>query len=101
MISANEKLRLARSEIDEQSPSRVSIMPTGLHEKLSPSEMADLLAYLLTLEPPVSRTLREAVDPRDIPRARPVAFRSLIERDKPFHRPVWFGRCRGTPAPRP
>ena len=98
VVSADETVRVARSEIEQQSPSRVSIMPTGLHEKLLPSEMADLLAYLLTLEPPVSRSPREAVDPWDIPRAVvPVTFQSIVDRDAPFHRPVWFGALPGHP----
>ncbi len=99
VISADETLRVARSEIDEQSPSRTSIMPAGLHQALSPGEVADLLAYLSTLEPPSSASSREAVDPRDIPRAvKPVTFRPIIDRDSPFHRPVWFGPLPGHPT---
>jgi putative heme-binding domain-containing protein len=99
VTSADETVRLARSDIDEQTPSRVSLMPTGLHEKLSPGETGDLLAYLSTLEPPASGSSREAVDPRDIPRAvGPVTFRSIVDRDAPFHRPVWFGPLPGYPG---
>jgi putative heme-binding domain-containing protein len=42
----NEEIRLARSEIEDQEPSKVSIMPAGLDKQLSQQELADLLAFL-------------------------------------------------------
>jgi putative heme-binding domain-containing protein len=99
VTSATETVRIARSEIDEQSPSRVSLMPAGLHEVLSTGEMADLLAYLATLVPPRSASPSEAVNPRDIPHAiAPVSFQPIIDRDAPFQRPVWFGALPGHPG---
>ena len=99
VTSAAESVPLARSDIEEQTPSRVSLMPAGLHEALLPGEMADLLAYLGSLEPPRSGTLREAISPGDIPRAiDPVAFRSILDGAAPFQRPVWFGPLPGQPG---
>ncbi len=99
VTSATETVRVARSEIEEQAPSRVSLMPAGLHETLSPGEIADLLAFLGALAPPGSGSLREAINPRDIPRAVvPVSFRPIISRDERFHRPVWFGPLPGHPG---
>ncbi len=96
VTSVSETVRLARADIEEQSPSRLSFMPAGLHEVLSPGEMADLLAYLGTLEPPASGSLREAMNPREIPRAlEPVSFRPILNPDATFHRPVWFGPVPG------
>jgi putative heme-binding domain-containing protein len=97
--SAAETVRVARSDVEEQAPSPTSIMPAGLHEALSAAEMADLLAYLSTLEPTSSGMRGEAVDPRDIPRAvRPVQFAPIVDRSEPFHRPVWFGFLPGHPG---
>jgi putative heme-binding domain-containing protein len=97
--SATETVRLARSDIEEQSPSRSSIMPSGLHEALSPGEMADLLAYLSTLEPASLGTRGEAVNAHDIPQAiGPVRFRPIVARGESFHRPVWFGHVPGQPG---
>jgi putative heme-binding domain-containing protein len=97
VTSATETVRLPRNDIEEQTPSRSSLMPAGLHEALSPGEMADLLAYLGTMEPPTSGSPREAVNPRDIPRAvMAVTFRSIV--DSPFRRPVWFGPLPGHPG---
>ncbi len=99
VISARETLRLARADIEQQSPSRLSLMPTGFNESLSPAQMADLLAYLSTLEPPGSGSIREAVNSRDIPRAvAPVTFEPIFDRHAPFHRPVWFGALPGHPG---
>uniref|UniRef100_UPI0013E9CC8E PQQ-dependent sugar dehydrogenase n=1 Tax=Aquisphaera insulae TaxID=2712864 RepID=UPI0013E9CC8E len=96
VTSATESIRLARSEIEEQSPSRVSLMPEGLHAALTPGQMADLVAYLGTLEPPASSSPREAVNARDIPRAtRPVTFVPRPVPAPPLHRPVWFGPLPG------
>jgi putative heme-binding domain-containing protein len=42
----NQEVRVARSQIDEQQPSKVSIMPAGLDKQLTVEELADLLAFL-------------------------------------------------------
>jgi putative heme-binding domain-containing protein len=43
---ANQEVRIARSDIEEVQPSRVSIMPAGLDQQLTPRELADLVAFL-------------------------------------------------------
>jgi putative heme-binding domain-containing protein len=45
-LSATEEVRIARNEIEEMRPSKLSIMPAGLDKLLSPQELADLLAFL-------------------------------------------------------
>jgi putative heme-binding domain-containing protein len=40
------ELRLARADIAEQRPGRVSVMPAGLDEQLTRQELADLVAFL-------------------------------------------------------
>jgi putative heme-binding domain-containing protein len=42
----NQEVRLAKSEIDEIQPSKVSIMPAGLDQQLTVRELADLVAFL-------------------------------------------------------
>jgi putative membrane-bound dehydrogenase-like protein len=42
----NQEVRLAREEIEDVQPSRVSVMPAGLDQLLSPRELADLVAFL-------------------------------------------------------
>ncbi|MEX2140722.1 MAG: PVC-type heme-binding CxxCH protein [Pirellulales bacterium] len=42
----NQELRLARTDIEEQQPSKISIMPAGLDKQLTEQELGDLLAFL-------------------------------------------------------
>ena len=42
----NTEVRVARSDITEMRPGRVSVMPAGLDEQLSRQELADLVAFL-------------------------------------------------------
>jgi putative heme-binding domain-containing protein len=44
--SATEEVRVSREAIDEIRPSKVSVMPAGLDQQLSPREIADLVAFL-------------------------------------------------------
>ncbi len=44
-----ELVRVDRAAIEEQAPSRVSIMPQGFGELLSEAELDDLTAYLMSL----------------------------------------------------
>ncbi len=45
-VNADERVRLARSEIEEVRPGTVSVMPSGLDGQFSEGEIADLLAFL-------------------------------------------------------
>ena len=45
-VSADEQVRVVRSDIEEIRPGTVSVMPSGLEEQLSRGELADLLAFL-------------------------------------------------------
>ena len=48
--STGEKVRIARSEVEEIVASQVSIMPRGLGRSLTSDELRDLLAYLSSLK---------------------------------------------------
>jgi putative heme-binding domain-containing protein len=91
-----EKVRIPVKEIEERKASAVSTMPAGLHEKISPAELADLLAYLTQLRSTAVGTLQDARDPREIPRAAAgVRFAPILNADQAFRRPVWFGAFPG------
>lgn len=45
-IDATQELRIPRDEIDEVLPGKVSVMPAGLDQQLTPRELADLVAFL-------------------------------------------------------
>jgi putative heme-binding domain-containing protein len=40
------EVRIARADISEMRPGRVSVMPQGLDQQLSKQELGDLLAFL-------------------------------------------------------
>lgn len=46
MTGLNQETRIARTDIDEQLPSKLSIMPAGLDKQLSVQELADLVTFL-------------------------------------------------------
>ncbi|MBY0525536.1 MAG: c-type cytochrome [Gemmataceae bacterium] len=46
VLGANQEVRIARGDIDEIQPSKVSVMPAGLDQQLSPQDLADLIAFL-------------------------------------------------------
>ena len=43
--------KVAREDIEQMKPAQVSVMPVGLHEKLSKEQLRDLMTYLLTPPP--------------------------------------------------
>ena len=47
-FDANKIVEIAKGDVEEVTPSRVSLMPTGLLDKLNRDEVLDLLAYLLS-----------------------------------------------------
>ena len=54
LILGDEKgnsTKIVRSEIEQMKPAQVSIMPAGLHEKLSKEQLRDLMTFLLTPPP--------------------------------------------------
>jgi putative membrane-bound dehydrogenase-like protein len=45
-VAADKEERVARADVEEVSPSSVSLMPAGLDQQLSVQELADLVAFL-------------------------------------------------------
>jgi putative heme-binding domain-containing protein len=42
----NQEVRIPRDDIEDVQPSKVSVMPAGLDQQLTPRELADLVAFL-------------------------------------------------------
>ncbi|MBM3965007.1 MAG: dehydrogenase, partial [Planctomycetes bacterium] len=45
-VAADRRVAILKADIEESSPSDISIMPAGLDQQLSRQEFADLLAFL-------------------------------------------------------
>ena len=87
-------IRISVDEIEEQRNSIVSIMPTGLEEKLTAEDFADLIAYLSTLKQ-AEQTSRWSVAPNRIEQASsPVGLVPCFG-DMTFDHPVWIGEVPG------
>ncbi len=60
LTAKGEKLSILEKDVDEMTPSLVSSMPTGLLDKLTLEEIAELMAYLLkTPNPEVARRISD------------------------------------------
>jgi putative membrane-bound dehydrogenase-like protein len=46
VLGADQEMRLARADIEELQPGRVSVMPSGLDQQLTRQDLADLVAFL-------------------------------------------------------
>jgi putative heme-binding domain-containing protein len=46
VMNATQEVRIARNQIEDVQPSKVSIMPAGLDQQLTPQELADVVAFL-------------------------------------------------------
>jgi putative membrane-bound dehydrogenase-like protein len=45
-VNATEEVRIARTDIEEMLPGKVSVMPAGLDQQLTPQDLWDLVAFL-------------------------------------------------------
>lgn len=45
-VNAIDEVSIPRDDLEELRPSRISVMPSGLDQQLSPQELADLIAFL-------------------------------------------------------
>jgi putative membrane-bound dehydrogenase-like protein len=46
VMNATQEVRIPRNQIEDVQPSKVSIMPAGLDQQLTPQELADVVAFL-------------------------------------------------------
>jgi putative membrane-bound dehydrogenase-like protein len=46
VLNATQEVRIARDDIDDMQPSKVSVMPAGFDQQLTVGEIADLVAFL-------------------------------------------------------
>jgi len=84
--------RIARSEVAKEETGPVSLMPPGLHSKLTTTEFRDLIAYLESRKQPETKVAYEAGTPLEIPvLEKPVGFEPVFGMKDKFHKPVWFG----------
>jgi putative membrane-bound dehydrogenase-like protein len=47
LVAIDQEVRIARADIEEMQPGRVSLMPSGLDQQLSARDLSDLVAFLM------------------------------------------------------
>jgi len=66
-VQGDKQEIIARSDVDEVVPSKLSLMPEGLEKQLQAQEMADLFAYITLDKPPEDPEAKLLIGSRIIP----------------------------------
>jgi len=66
-VQGDKQEIIARSEIEEVVPSKLSLMPEGIEKQLKPQELHDLFAYISLDKPPEDPQARLLVGSRIVP----------------------------------
>lgn len=80
-VQGDKQEIIARRDIDEVVPSKLSLMPEGLEKQIPPQEMHDLFAYITLDKPPEDPAARRLTGSRIVPGQTTIAaeFSGLIE----------------------
>ena len=80
-VQGDKQEIIARTDIDEVVPSKLSLMPEGLEKQIQPQEMRDLFAYITLDRPPEEAEARLLIGSRIVPGESDKAdeFPALIE----------------------
>lgn len=84
-VQGDKQEIIARTDIDEVVPSKLSLMPEGLEKQIQPQEMRDLFAYITLDKPPEDAAARLLIGSRIVPGESDKAdeFPALIEQMLP------------------
>lgn len=66
-VQGDKQEIIARTDIDEVVPSKLSLMPEGLEKQIQPQEMRDLFAYITLDKPPEDAAATLLIGSRIIP----------------------------------
>ncbi len=80
-VQGDKQEIIARTDIEEVVPSKLSLMPEGLEKQIPPQEMHDLFAFITLDKPPEDPDAKLLIGSRIIPREsdKPADFVALIE----------------------
>ncbi len=95
IVSPGVHETLLRTDVAKIDASPVSLMPEGLEQAISPSEMNDLIAFLRKPAPRVfgsSTSEQMAAARKDFAQRQPNGFRRLIAATEQLEYPSWLGR---------
>ena len=80
-VQGDKQEIIARADIEEVVPSRLSLMPEGLEKQIPPQEMHDLFAFITLDKPPEDPDAKLLIGSRIVPGEsdKPTDFAGLIE----------------------
>ncbi len=80
-VQGDKQEIIARSEIDEVVPSKLSLMPEGIEKQLQPQELHDLFAFITLDKPPEDPDAKLLAGSRILPgeSSKPDEFSTLLE----------------------
>lgn len=80
-VQGDKQEIIARSDVEEVVPSKLSLMPEGLEKQIQPQEMHDLFAYITLDKPPEDPNARRLIGSRIIPgqSGKPEEFQEFVE----------------------
>ena len=80
-VQGDKQEIIARSDIDEVVPSKLSLMPEGIEKQLQPQELHDLFAFITLDKPPEDHNAKLLAGSRIMPgeSSKPDEFPALLE----------------------
>ncbi len=80
-VQGDKQEIIARTDVEEVVPSKLSLMPEGLEKQIQPQEMLDLFAYITLDKPPEDPHARRLIGSRIIPgqSGKPEEFSAFVE----------------------
>ena len=92
-VQGDKQEIIARSDIDEVVPSKLSLMPEGIEKQLQPKELHDLFAFITLDKPPEDPDAKLLAGSRIVPgeSSKPDEFPALLEQLLPSFTTVKVG----------
>ena len=92
-VQGDKQEIIARSDIDEVVPSKLSLMPEGIEKQLQPKELHDLFAFITLDKPPEDPDAKLLAGSRIVPgeSSKPDEFPALLEQLLPGFMTVKVG----------
>jgi putative heme-binding domain-containing protein len=80
-VQGDKQEIIARADIEEVVPSKLSLMPEGLEKQIPPQEMHDLFAFITLDKPPEDAEAKRLIGSRILPGAtsQPEEFTAIVE----------------------
>ena len=91
MIDAEARvLEIRLSDIEEEQKVKSSLMPAQIEKTMTPTQFADLIAYLETLRQPLQNDSRKGLQNSIASVEKPITLQPLIKGPNKFDHPVWI-----------